>query len=592
MAQFRYVGPDQPDTRFHDGALRPVIGAHSVQVMRANRAHPELAQGLPYTYNHAPMLCRWRGWLYLMYLTSPVHEHGGLGRAMITRSRDGYEWEFPRTLFPEIPVPPGVYRGPGAEKLPENALSVAHHRMGFFTAKNGALLAMTFHGVCPDIHKPPNSGWGMGRVVRRVREDGSLGDIHVLRVNAAAGWRPEDFPYTRFEDSADADFRDACRELLADKLARCGWWEEERLDEDFFPLKGMKAPSLCPLPDGRVAAIGKHGLTAVTGDGGVSWSPLERVEGLYTSTGKCAMARTGDGRTMIACNPSPDGQHRWPLAILTSEDGFTYQGMGCAEGELPPVRYGGMLKNLGMNYVRGIMPGNDDAPDGNTWLAFSMNKEDIWALRLPKTIETQECQSVREDFSQMTSTLPERWTVHSPLWAGVWLEDGCLVLRDADPYDCAVATRAFPMAARVRVRFTLRAEGLQNGRLFADIADARGMLACRLRLEPNGRALLRGGNGLVEVGACREGEWISVEMEADCPSQRVRASIDGVACSWQPLMMPTGMVERFTLRTKPKRATPTAEDDLRGVCPPDLENAGERAAEAVYRLGRFETEEG
>ena len=49
MAQFRYLGPDQPDTRFHDGALRPVIGAHSVQVMRANRAHPELAQGLPYT---------------------------------------------------------------------------------------------------------------------------------------------------------------------------------------------------------------------------------------------------------------------------------------------------------------------------------------------------------------------------------------------------------------------------------------------------------------------------------------------------------------------------------------------------------------
>ena len=70
----------------------------------------------------------------------------------------------------------------------------------------------------------------MGRVARRIFEDGSLGEIFVLRVNEKAGWKKEHFPYRFFEESEDRDFVAACRELLSDGLATGAWWEEERDD--------------------------------------------------------------------------------------------------------------------------------------------------------------------------------------------------------------------------------------------------------------------------------------------------------------------------------------------------------------------------
>ena len=91
MKQIAYTGGQAADTRFHDGALPLMAGACHIQVMRANREHPELSQGTDFTYNHAPMLCRWRGWFYLMYLSGPVHEHAGRARAMFTRSRNGFD---------------------------------------------------------------------------------------------------------------------------------------------------------------------------------------------------------------------------------------------------------------------------------------------------------------------------------------------------------------------------------------------------------------------------------------------------------------------------------------------------------------------
>ena len=91
MKQIAYTGGQAADTRFHDGALPLMAGACHIQVMRANRELPELSQGTDFTYPPAPMLCRWRGWFYLMYLSGPVHEHAGRARAMFTRSRNGFD---------------------------------------------------------------------------------------------------------------------------------------------------------------------------------------------------------------------------------------------------------------------------------------------------------------------------------------------------------------------------------------------------------------------------------------------------------------------------------------------------------------------
>ncbi len=584
MNSIRYRGQEAADTRFHDGALRPVIGACNVQVMRANRAHPDQSQGLDFTYNHAPMLCRWHGMMYLMYLTSPVHEHDGLARAMLMRSADGFDWSKPEVVFPDIAVPQGVYCGDRAEELAPNARTVVHHRMGFYRAPNDVLLVMTFHGVSPNIHIAPNSGYGMGRVVRRILGDGTEGEIHVLRVNEKAGWAIEHFPYRFFEESEDQAFVDACHALLKDRLANGAWWEEERLDETFFPLKEMRAPSFYPLPGGKICAVGKMGDSAISEDHGESWSEIKRIEGMITSAGKCFVSQTGDGRYAILYNPSPDGQHRWPLAVITSEDGYTYEHMACVTGEVAPMRYGGYLKCFGINYIRGMMPGNDDAPDGYLWATYSMNKEDIWVLRLPRTIEDSELEPVHDRFDAMQGIVPDRWNVYSPQWARVALEEGCLTLHDSEPWDYAKAVRTFPATKLAQVHMQLQAHGSNNGMLQVDVSDGRGMTAARLILAADGSVRLRGGNGEWPFATFRDGETLDITLSVDCDDLWIQACVNGQYSKKDPLMCPVLNVERLTLRTGDIRILPTPEDNLKNICIPDRPDSGERVQEAIYRV--------
>jgi len=588
MKKPAYRGKTNADVRFHDGALRPVIGVCNMQVMRANREHPELSQGTGHTYNHAPMLCRWRGMMYLMYLSSPVHEHCGHGRAMIMHSPDGFSWSMPEILFPEIPVPPGIYCGKDPESLPDNAYSVVHHRMGFYIAPSGVLLAMTFHGVSPHIHAAPNSGYGMGRVVRRIYPDGTFGDIHVLRVNTQAGWKKEHFPYPWYADSSDGEFIAACEALLNDTMANGAWWEEERLDTEFFPLAGIKAPSFCKMPDGTLTAIGKAGLTSVSHDEGRTWTEPEKAEGISTSGGKCCLTRTGDGRYAIIYNPNPDGQHRWPLAAITGDNGYDYDDMLCICGEVPPMRYGGWLKNVGPQYVRTIMPGNDDAPDGYTWITYSMNKEDIWVARLPKTLTCIEKAPVHDVFSEMTGTVPEKWHIYSPLWAQSRIENGCLTLRDSEPYDYAKAMRTFPEGAKVCIRIKLTAENSSAGELYIDVSDSKGMTAARAVISDR-MLYVRCSDGKWPVAEIKDGAETDICIDVDCARQTMRLGINGEWDKVRPLMGPAPSVERLILRTGPVRIQPTPETELKNVCPPDADRPGERLSEAVFSIRSVET---
>lgn len=586
----RYVGAEAADTRFHDGALRPVIGARHVQVMRANREHPEQSQGTDWTYNHAPMLCYWNDRFYLLYLSSPVHEHDGVARVLLTESADGYNWEQPHLAFEDIAVPAGVYCGKKAEELSKGARTVAHHRMGFYAAQNGVLLVMTHLGVTPDIHVIPNSGYGMGRVVRRVYPNGSLGKIYVLRINTQAGWHAEHFPYPVWEQAEDVAFQEACAALLADKLATGAWWEEERLDTEFFPLAGMRAPSFCPLADGTVVAVGKVGMFALSYDSGNTWSTPKKAENIISSGGKCWMQRTSQGKYVILYNPSPDGQHRWPLAAITSADGYTFDHMLAAGTEVAPMRYGGYLKNNGINYIRGIMPGNGTTPDSAVWAAYSMNKEDIWVVRLPAEITGTETEPVRDDFAAMDGAYPEKWHLYSPLWAVVGLENGCLVLRDSDPCDYAKAMRTFPETRQCAVTVQLSAGRADTGELHIELEDGRGMPAARVMLKNDGQFWVRAGDGQWPVRPYAPGEALELHMELDCAEQTVHVTVNGQACKPYPFMCPVLTLERLTLRTGETRLSPSPEDNLKQICTPDIPNSGLRLPEAVFRVHRVYVE--
>lgn len=95
---------------FHHGQLTPVLGVHNIQVMRASREFPETADGMGWTYNHAPMLAYWNGRFYLEYLTNPVGEHIPPSQSMLTTSADGYHWDKPVSVFPVYRIPDGTVK--------------------------------------------------------------------------------------------------------------------------------------------------------------------------------------------------------------------------------------------------------------------------------------------------------------------------------------------------------------------------------------------------------------------------------------------------------------------------------------------------
>src|ERR1700749_2689800 len=87
-----YTGHTLSNIDYHHGQLVPAVGVHSMQVLRANREHPELAEGSGYTYNHAPMLAYWNNKFYLEYLSDRVGESVPPGQTLLLTSPDGYNW--------------------------------------------------------------------------------------------------------------------------------------------------------------------------------------------------------------------------------------------------------------------------------------------------------------------------------------------------------------------------------------------------------------------------------------------------------------------------------------------------------------------
>jgi PelA/Pel-15E family pectate lyase len=106
-------------------------------------------------------------------------------------------------------------------------------------------------------------------------------------------------------------------------------------------------------------------------------------ESLVTGMGKVWGQRTTDGRYALVYNP--DRERRWPLAMLTSDDGITFRDPHALHGELPPRRYEGKAKASGASYHRGLSKWNDDGSwkDNALWMVYSLNKEEIRVIRAP-----------------------------------------------------------------------------------------------------------------------------------------------------------------------------------------------------------------
>ncbi|MFC4778706.1 hypothetical protein ACFO9Q_18075 [Paenibacillus sp. GCM10023252] len=576
----QYTGHLQADHSRHDGGLPLAAGVHSFQVLRANRERPEMAEGIGWTYNHAPMLAYWNERFYLSYLSSPVYENGMPTHTLIVSSQDGRHWEKPEVSFPAYPLPDS------------EDYAVAHQRMGFYVTRDGErLLALAFYGLSHDAKAfdMPNDGRGIGRVVREVYRDGSMGPIFFIRYNIHAGWGESNTSYALYDKSEDSGFIAACEELLADKLMTLQWWEEDRSTDGFYEVTGQKAFSWYTRDDGMTVGLWKWSKAALSADQGQSWTEVADIPTFTMAGAKVWGARTSDGCYAIIYNPVADNGRRWPLAAAIGTDGIHFDRLLLVNGEVPPRRYSGFCKDYGLQYVRGIEEGNGVPPDRNLWITYSMNKEDIWVSRIPIPIHASEAGPVHDTFEQdRTGMPPSQWNVYEPAWTKVRVQQPgqgtkrVLELRDADPYDYAKAERVLPALSYGSVSFTLSAMQSNRGWLEVDLTDAAGNRPFRLMLNQHGTLSVYRNREWKSVAVYNEEVEYRLEWIFNLEQRTASLLVNHVPVVEQlEPAEPAGLIQRICFRTGPFREHPTPSSSTAEHMP-DVPHAGIPTAENVY----------
>lgn len=538
-----YVGGEICNPRLHEGGLRYAIGTENIQVMRANRTHPEDADDYGWTYNHAANITYWNGRFYLQYLSNPADEQQPPGHTLIVSSQDGRSWGKPQVAFPAYTPPEGI-----TPQKPYYGY-IMHQRMGFYTAPNGRLLTLAFYGHSYD----PFRQGGIGRVVREVYRDGTMGPIYFIRYTSHADWNESNTSYPFYTRSKDKGFREACQALLADPLKTLQWIDEDRGLDGFYHLKDsinrVQAKSYFHRNDGHVVALWKWSYAALSADEGLSWSTPVRIPSLIMAGGKNWGQRTRDGRYAMVYNPIETQPYRYPLVAVTSDDGIRFDSMAVVHGEVPPRRFFGENKDFGPCYVRGITEGEQQPDDQNMWLAYTVNKEDVWVSRVPLPVRTTWEGPVDDDFSTTSPGAPiANWNIYRPRWCDVFVDnDHRLCLTDSDTYDYARAIRVFQQAEHARITFGINIVSEGDEPFEVDVTDRHGERALSLSFH----------QGIVStagrvVGHYQLGSEQTITIDVDTRGSGTTRCAGIVV----PNLHAVSQVERISFRTGPYRCLP------------------------------------
>ena len=572
----RYVGSEWADISHHDGKLRPPVGVQSYEVMHCNRSHTEWSDGYGWTYNHAPMLTYWNNKFYVEYLSNPYGEHQVPGQTLVCSSTDGKNWSFPTVVFPP-------YNLDGDDIL-------MHQRMGFYVAPNGRLLVLGFYGIPTGSGDYPNRGNGVGRAVREIYTDDTLGPIYFIRYNTHNGFHEGNTNYPPYTRSDDQGFKDACEAILANKLMTQQWWEEDRSEDGFYAVEAdddfsCKAFSWYHRPDNVVLGMWKEGYSALSSDEGHSWTDVVRCSTLSDNSSKHWAQHTDDGRYALLYNPKG---RRFPLMIVTGDDGILFDNKLTVQGDIPKRRFEGRYKDSGAQYVRGIIEGNGNPPGDDLWVTYSMNKEDIWVSRIPLPVRHKVEEQVNDNFENMTAGgVVTDWNIHCSKWAPVEVmqAEGAqyLQLRDKSRYDYAKAVRVFPETAEaVLVSFKVRPHQTDTGRFDIDVVDKQGRRPVQISFDSSGTIKATNGGSGVEVGAYQPDTWYAVKIRVDLSSSEYDLTIDNnEVLSNANFAESVTSVERVVVRTGEYRLS-----DERPHTPDwdDFPNADDPVTLAVFDL--------
>jgi hypothetical protein len=357
------TGPEQKqlDPSLPDGGLPWYPGVQNIQIFRASRGAPELTDGKGWTYNHHLDLGVWRGRMYCAWNQCERDEDTWPSREVYSTSTDGFHWSDPKELFP---------MGTSAAQ-----------RMYFFHAPNDRMLAL----ACARDART-HERFAPSMVVREIRADHTLGPV--MKVVVPQG---RDASPLVAGKGDDPELIRAIEQLLANKPfleqadygallgeRKMKWhdlstWPATEPSRADFPHRFGKAMCFYHRKDGALVAVMKWGWVLVSKDEGETWSSPVRPPTLVAGMGKVWGQRTKTSLYVLAYNPQLE--NRWPLVMVTGDDGIHFGNMQVIEPELPPMRYEGRYKVPGPQYMRGVSEwsSDDSFKDPATWIAYSLN---------------------------------------------------------------------------------------------------------------------------------------------------------------------------------------------------------------------------
>jgi len=506
----------------------------------------------------------WKGKLYGIWDMTHVGEDNPPVRVVYATSDDGFNWTEPKDLYP---------------------FNKAYNsRFYFFHSSNDRMLVFA-SGWYPTDNVAEDRKDRL--YVREITADHKLGEIYTL-IKPAPGHPPA---YTQ---SKDPGFLQACREalnnkplleqadygiLLGDKKMK--WHEGKNWPGGKIPSIGgdlwIFGKSMCFFhrKDGTLVGTCKMGWVTQSRDEGETWSFPTIPRGIKGGGGKLWAQATPDGRYTMIYIPQDD--HRYPMAITTSDDGITFRDMRVIHGEVPPQRYEGRAKPLGPQYLRGVSEWGGDGSRNEKdciWTIYSVNKEDIWVSRVPLPIIAEAKEHADDNFDRIAAgpRVPE-WNTYSPLWAPVSIaSDGknhYLQLEDREPTDYARAIRTFPVSKTVNVSFRVAAGQTDRGRLEVELLGELGIRPVRI---------------VVSDHVTRADEWLTYKIKADCAAGKYSVAVNGRdVVTDAAFAEPSSMVYALSFRTGKFRGNP------KGRARRDIPNSEEPLEKVVYRVDDVKT---
>jgi hypothetical protein len=262
-------------------------------------------------------------------------------------------------------------------------------------------------------------------------------------------------------------------------------------------------------------------------------------------------------------------------------------------GKSHPCGMAAPIKATVLNMSEAYRKWTERPPDGNLWVTYSMNKEDLWVSKIPVPIREKAIADTKDVFSDLPNGKElDGWNIFSPLWCQAKIEkpgrEKVLALHDSDPFDYAKAEKVIPEAKNLVAEYSVTPQQNNFGDLEIEMADAKGTPCLRIVLDASGSIWTKQGYRNKNLKSYRAGEKLDFIIALDTATRMYTVAINGGKANNNLCFAPVHSVERVVFRTGSVRRFPNADTPTDRDY--DLPNSNKKDKEAVYFIHYLKTE--